>query len=588
MSEQPREELPPFSRRFFEAAETFTRIGGGALGGKAEGLRRAREVLAGRPAALRFQRLDIAVPTLTVLATDAFGAFVSDGPLAELIASGAPDHRLALAFQQADLPATLLGDLWELVRGVHAPLAVRSSSLLEDALEHAFAGVYATKMIPNNQLDAETRFRKLVEAIKFVYASTFFSEARRYRARCGQGDTDEKMAVIIQEVVGRRHGPRYYPELSAVARSYNYYPVGHARREDGVVDLALGLGKTIVDGGRSWTYCPRYPASGPPFASAADMAKQTQAEFWAVNMGPPPAYDPINETEYMLKASLHEAEEDATLGWLASTFDPASDRLSLGSSARGARVLNFGPLLQFDDWPFNLAVRGLLELFEDEAGEPVEIELALTFDEEGRRARLGFLQVRPMALASEGVEVSEAELASPDAVVSSARVMGGGRVDGVRDVVFVKPAAFDRAASRAIAAELGELNQALADEDRSYLLIGFGRWGSADPWLGIPVAWEQISGARAIVEAALPDFAIDMSQGSHFFHNLLSLRIPYFSVPGQGPGRVDWPWLESLPRRAEGRWTCRVSVDEPLDVRVDARSGRGIVRRSPAPDGEAG
>jgi hypothetical protein len=580
MAEQPRDEPPPFSRRFFEAEETFTLIGSGALGGKAQGLRDAREALAARPASLRFERLDIAVPTLTVIGTDAFDAFLRTNALEELALSGAADHRIALAFQKGDLPPQLLGDLWELIRGVRAPLAVRSSSLLEDALEHAFAGVYATKMIPNNQPDTETRFRKLVEAIKFVYASTYFAAARRYRERAGQGASDEKMAVIVQEIVGRRHEARFYPDLSAVARSYNFYPIGHAGREDGVVDLALGLGKTIVDGGRSWTYCPRYPSIGPPFASAAELAKETQSEFWAVNMGKPPAYDPINETEYMLLASLGDAEEDGTLHRLASTYDPQSDRLSLGTGARGARVLTFGPLLQLDDWPFNQALGGLLELFEDRAGEPVEIELALTFDDEQRHARLGFLQVRPMALAKDGVAVSEQDLRDPRAVVASSSVMGGGSVEGIRDIVFLKPDAFDRAQSRAIAEELGVLNRGLLESDRSYLLIGFGRWGSADPWLGVPVGWEQISGARVIVEAALPDLAIDMSQGSHFFHNLLSLRIPYFSAPRGGEARVAWGWLESLPRAVDGRWACRVSLPEALEVRVDARTGRGVVLRA--------
>jgi hypothetical protein len=580
MAEQPRDEPPPFSRRFFEAEETFTLIGSGALGGKAQGLREAREALAARPPSLRPERLDIAVPTLAVIGTDAFDAFVRTNALEELALSGAADHRVALAFQKGDLPPQLLGDLYELVRGVRAPLAVRSSSLLEDALEHAFAGVYATKMIPNNQPDTETRFRRLVEAIKFVYASTYFAEARRYRERAGLGAGEEKMAVIVQEIVGRRHGTRFYPDLSAVARSYNFYPVGHATREDGVVDLALGLGKTIVDGGRTWTYCPRYPSIGPPFASAAEMTDGTQSEFWAVNMGRPPAYDPINETEYMLLASLADAEEDGTLRRLASTYDPQSDRISLGTGARGARVLNFGPLLQLDDWPFNQAVTGLLELFEDRAGEPVELELALTFDDERRRARLGFLQVRPMALVKDGVVVGEQDLRDPRAVVASSRVMGGGTVEDIRDIVFLKPGAFDRGESRAIADELGRLNRDLVEAGRGYLLIGFGRWGSADPWLGVPVAWDQISGARVIVEAGLPDLAIDMSQGSHFFHNLLSLHIPYFSAPRGAEAHVAWSWLESLPRAVDGRWACRLSLPEALEVRVDARAGRGVVLRA--------
>lgn len=582
MAERPRDPPPPFSRRFFEADETFSLIGSGAIGGKATGLREARDVLASRPPSLRFDALDIVVPTLAVIGTDTFDAFVRENALLDLAQSGAADHKIALGFQAAELPALLLGDLWGLIRGVQAPLAVRSSSLLEDASAHAFAGVYATKMIPNNQPDTEARFRKLVAAIKLVYASTFFAAARRYREAAGCAADDEKMAVIVQEVVGRRHRGRHYPDLSAVGRSCNFYPIGPAHREDGVVDLALGLGKTIVDGDRCWTYCPRYPSIGPPYASAAETAKQTQTRFWAVNMGAPPAYDPIREEEHLVHASLDEAEEDDTLRHLASTYDARSDRLSLGVGAQGVRVLDFGPLLRLDDWPFSQALRELLALFEDRAGDPVEIELALTFDDERRRARLGFLQVRPMPVLKDSVTVTEADLRDPLAVVASSQVMGGSGLAEIREVVFLKPAAFERRSSPAIASELEEINRALVAADAPYLLIGFGRWGSADPWLGVPVRWDQISGARAIVEAAHSELGIDMSQGSHFFHNLLSLRIPYFSVPPTADAQVAWDWLEAQPRRVDGRWACRVTLAAPLTVRVDGRTGRGVVRR-PAP-----
>jgi hypothetical protein len=584
MIPDPSDSLPRFDRRFFEGHETFTVIGSGAIGGKATGLRIARDALAGRPEALRFADLEISVPTMTVIATDAFDLFLEHNRLHELVTSGADDHVIASSLQRAELPAELVGDLWALVRKVHTPLAVRSSSLLEDALAHPFAGVYATKMIPNNQHDPETRFRKLAEAVKFVWASAFFRSARSYVAATGCRSADEKMAVIIQEVVGERHGTRFYPDASGVARSWNFYPTGHARPADGVVDLAFGLGKTIVDGGRTWTYSPAYPRGVAPFNSLDHMLEQTQTELWAVNMGQPPAYDPTRETEYLVRAHLADVEEDGTLAHVASTYDAQADRLVPGTGSRGPRVLDFAPLLRLDERPLNAAVRGLLELFTARLGAAVEIEFALTLPAEGDRpARLGFLQVRPMAVASDRVEIGDAELADPAAVVRSERVMGNGVTDGIRDVVYVRPETFEARLTPAIAAEVDRLNQALVEEGRPYLLVGFGRWGSADPWLGIPVAWPQIAGARVIVEAALPAINADMSQGAHFFHNLLSFRVAYFSVSGRGTAaggpEIDWDWLRGLPARRETEHVRHVETPAPLRVRVDGRTGRGVVLR---------
>ncbi len=577
-------DLARFDRRFFEGRETFTVIGSGALGGKAAGLRSAREALADRPAALRFRDLEISVPTLTVIGTDVFDAFLERNRLNDLVRADADDQRIAVALQRAELPTELVGDLWALVREVHTPLAVRSSSLLEDALAHPFAGVYATKMIPNNQHDPDTRFRKLVEAIKFVYASTFFRAARAYIRAAGQPPESEKMAVIVQEVVGHRHGPRFYPEVAGVARSWNFYPTGHARPADGVVDLAFGLGKTIVDGGRTWTCSPAHPRAVPPFNSMGHMLEQTQTGFWAVNMGQPPAYDPTTETEYLVHAGLAAAEEDGTLAHVASTYDAESDRLVLGTGSRGPRVLDFAPLLRLGDWPVCEALRELLPLFAERAGAPVEIEFALTLPvEPDHPARLGFLQVRPMLVSDTLVEVGEAELADPRAVVRSGHVMGNGVIEGIRDVVYVRPDRFEARHTPVIAAEVDELNRGLVEAGRPYLLIGFGRWGSADPWLGIPVEWSQIAGARVIVEAGLPTMNVDMSQGAHFFHNLLSFRVAYFSVPQREPDggspAIAWDWLDRLPARRETEFLRHVETPAPLRVRVDGRRGQGVVLR---------
>lgn len=583
--------LPRFDRRFFEGRETFTTIGSGALGGKASGLLAAREALAVRPASLHFEDLEISVPTLTVIATDAFDLFLERNRLHDLVGSEADDRTIAATLQRAELPTEIVGDLWALVRQLHTPLAVRSSSLLEDALAHPFAGVYATKMIPNNQHDPETRFRKLVEAVKFVYASTFFRESRAYIRMTGRKPEEEKMAVIVQEVVGHRHGPRFYPEVAGVARSWNFYPTGHAQPAEGVLDLALGLGKTIVDGGRAWTCSPAHPRSVPPFNSVDHMIEQTQSEFWAVNMGPPPAYDPTVETEYLVRAGLSDAEADGTLVHVASTYDAASDRVVMSVGERGPRIVDFAPMLRLAEWPVIEAVRGLLGLFAERLAAPVEIEFALTFpvppsptEPGGRPARLGFLQVRPMLVSGQTVEIGDDEFAGLAAVVRSEHVMGNGVIEGLCDIVYVKPEVFEARHTPAIAEQVDHLNQGLVEEGRPYVLVGFGRWGSSDPWLGVPVNWAQIAGARVIVEASLPAMNVDMSQGAHFFHNLLSFRVAYFSVPGLDDSGINWEWLRALPARRETEFVRQVETPAPLLVRVDGRRGRGVVLRGTGGD----
>ena len=572
--------LPVFDRNFWDGTFLFTRIGTGELGGKASGLVFIKGLLAKAVDPTTYPGIEVNVPTMAVVATDGFDEFVERNHLAKLRLDELPDDRIGHAFQQADLPVELLGDLRALSQQVKTPLAIRSSSLLEDALDRPFAGVYATKMIPNNQFDADTRFRRLVEAIKFVYASTYFREARDYIRTTGHQPAEEKMAVIIQEVVGQRHGDRFYPDLSGVGRSYNFYSTSPARPEDGVVNLALGLGKTIVDGGVAWTYSPAYPRKPPPFGSVTELLRGTQTEFWAVNMGKPPAYDPVSEVEYLVRASMKDAEADDTLRYIASTYDPTRDRVIPGVGSPGARILDFAPLLLLEQAPLNNLIRGLLRAAEDALEAKVEIEFALTIEQlrgEPAKFRLGFLQVRPMVVSDEIVDVTVEDLSDPTAIVASDMVMGNGLEEGVQDVVFVRPENFSSMQTPLIAQQLEPINRRLLDEHRPYLLIGFGRWGSSHISLGIPVVWSQISGARTIVEATLPDMNVELSQGSHFFHNLSSFRASYFMVRHDGRFPINWEWLNRQPVIRETDLVRHVRPSVPLSVRVDGRSAHGVI-----------
>ncbi|MEW6366275.1 MAG: PEP/pyruvate-binding domain-containing protein [Acidobacteriota bacterium] len=570
--------LQAFDRQFFTGRERFTRIGGGSIGGKAQGLARMKDLLEKRIAPLFEPRMIVNIPTLTVIGTDFFDLFMKQNDLFDVAGSDLRDDQKALAFQRAALPAQLVGDLRALIAQVHTPLAVRSSSMLEDAMFEPFASVYKTKMIPNNQHDTDIRFRRLIEAVKYVYASTYFKGARNYLQATRHGDTGDKMAVIVQEVVGCRHEERFYPHISGVARSYNFYPLGHAKPEDGVIDLALGLGKMIVDDGTAWTYSPAYPQSNPPYNTLDELLEQSQRDFWGINMGPPPVYDPVKEVEYMMRYHLDDAEQDGSLTFIASTYRPHDERLVIGIAERGARLVNFAPILKLDEIPLNELLKALLRSCGETLGSMVEIEFAVTLDNDrGTPARFGFLQVRPMVVSQGTVDVTADELSGSRALVASQSAMGNGRIDTIRDVIYVKPESFVPGATHEIAEELEVMNRRLISARAPYVLIGFGRWGTSDPSAGIPVNFGQISGAKVIVESMLPQMNFLLSQGSHFFHNITSFQVLYFSVPHEGQYRIDWEWLRRQEVVEETGWTCHVRLPSPLEVRVDGRRGFGVI-----------
>lgn len=573
--------IAPFERRFFDDRHRLTRIGAGSMGGKASGLLQVEENILSKLDADDFPGFEVVIPHAVVLGTGVFDRFIERNGLAGLVDGASSDDHIAHAFQRAELPAEVVGDLRALIADVHTPLAIRSSSLLEDAMDHPFAGVYGTKMIPNNAIEEDARFRTLVEAVKFVYSTTFFAESRSYLQSVGLQPGDEKMAVLIQEVVGQRRDSRFYPCLSGVARSYNFYPTGHAQPADGVVTLALGLGKTIVDGGLSWSYAPPYPKAPPPFNDVGDLIKNTQTQFWAIHMGEPPPHDPVHETEHMVQPGLEEAERDEALRYLVSTYDGGSDRLNPGLDLHGPRVLTFAPLLGSRFIPFNALITRLLELGEEVLGAPVEIEFAVKLH---RRdlipATLGFLQIRPMMVELGGVAVTREELEGDAVLVASDRVLGNGRRTDIADIVAIPPDRFDPSATPAMALELEGVNRRLQKEGRPYLLIGFGRWGTSDPWLGVPVAWGQISGAAVIVEATLPNVNPDLSQGSHFFHNLLANHVLYLSVLHDGPYNIAWPRIEGARCVEDQHYVTHTRLDAPMDIRVDGNSGLGVVRHN--------
>ncbi|OGO33890.1 MAG: hypothetical protein A2W35_00870 [Chloroflexi bacterium RBG_16_57_11] len=565
-----------FNRNFLDPDTPLSCLGRGEIGGKAEGLAFVSDVLHSEFELAKFPGISIEIPSMAILCTDVFSAFLEQNHLSDLPLSDMPDERIGHEFQRAELPFEVLGDLRSIVEQVHTPLAVRSSSLLEDTMNAPFAGIYRTKMIPNDEYDPDIRFRQLSEAVKYIYASTFFRGAKDYRKALGYQDSDEKMAVIIQELVGKRYRNRFYPELAGVARSYNYYPFKPAKPQDGVVNLALGLGKTVVDGGISWGFSPAFPQAEPPFGSVENLLNGTQNEFWVVNMGEPADYDPISEVEYLRHENIVAAEEDGSLQYLASTYNAMTGRLSIGTGFKGPRALTFAPLLILKQVPFNDLIKSLLSICEQKFGAPVEIEFAMTFTPH----RFGFVQVRAMAVPMDVVEVSERELTDENVLVSSKNVLGNGAVDSLHDVVYVKPGSFDLKHTKAIVPELEQHNSRLLATNTPYMLIVFGRLGTADPWLGIPVQWGQVCGAKVIVEATQENVRVELSQGSHYFHNMINLGVKYFSMPFGQKFTIDWTWLEKQEVVDETRFVRHVRLSAPLRIRVDGRRSRGVIYKS--------
>jgi hypothetical protein len=570
--------ISQFYRGSFTADSDFYIIGGGQIGGKASGLAFIKNNIIKKINSSEHRSIKLTVPRLAVIGTDVFDEFMLRNNLGEFACSSADEDSIAWTFQKASLPAEIVGDLRDLATSAHNPIAIRSSSMLEDSLAEPFAGVYETKMISNSAPLADDRFKRMNEAIKFVYSSTFSNSAKSYFASIGKNVSEEKMAVIIQEVAGNKRNNRYYPIMSGVARSYNYYPTGKAEPGDGVVNLALGLGKTIVDGGLSWVYSPRYPKSPPPLADPKSLIKFTQKDFWAVNIGNIYEYSPTNEIEYLVKCELNDAESDGVLDSVASTYSAQSERLEIGITKPGPRVLDFSPLLKLNLFGYNRFIEELIKICEDSLGNPVEIEFALDYDAESDKLIFYLLQLRPMLVSREIIEISESDLSIEKSIIFSRNSFGNGVSNAIRDFVFVKPESFGLSATEEIAKQLDNINTSLLSENRQMLLIGFGRWGSSDKWLGIPVNWGQISAARAIVEIILPGMSIDLSQGSHFFHNLLAFKVPYFCIKSSEQNNINWGWLNKQEVIYETEFVKHIRTSGPVKIIVDGRTSTGIIK----------
>ncbi len=567
-----------FTAENFDPETSFARIGGGSLGGKARGLAFVRLLLDTYRVDELFPGVRIFVPPAVILGTDVFDEFLETNGLRDFALVGGDDDEILARFLAAPFPERAAADLRVFLERVDQPLAVRSSSLLEDSQYQPFTGVYDTFMLPNVHGDVDVRLEQLVRTVKRVYASTFSRRAKDYIRATPYRLEEEKMAVIVQPVVGAVHGERFYPDFSGVARSWNFYPTPPLRAEDGIAAVALGLGRTVVDGETCLRFCPRYPKHLVQFSSVRDMLENSQREFWAIDLAPEAS--PEDEAfAREVRVPLAVAERDGTLGPLASTWSPENDAIYDGVSRRGVRLVSFAPILKYDVFPLARILTLLLRIGQWGMSMPVEIEFAVNYSTPpGKPKEFAILQMRPLTLSGEEEELEIGELPPEAILCRTGHVLGHGRIDDVRDIVVVDAHRFDRSRSRDAAREVARFNARLLEEHARYLLVGVGRWGSADPWLGIPVAWSDINGARAIVEAGFRDFQVQPSQGTHFFQNLTSFRVGYFTVnPELGDGILDWDWLASRPAVESGRFVRHLRLDEPLTILMNGRTGEGVI-----------
>lgn len=571
-----------FDHRDFEEANSVTRIGGGSLGGKARGLAFTNRLLNESDIAERFPQVQISVPSAVVLGTDVFDHFIQANDLGRFAIASTSDSDTWARFSGAPFPEESVRDLRRFLEGVRYPLAVRSSGLLEDSPSQPFAGVYRTYMLPNNHPDLETRLIQLIAAVKRVYTSTFSRQAKDFLDMTPFRLEEEKMAVIIQKLAGSSHGNRFYPTFSGVARSHNYYPVAPLTTEDGVVAVALGMGRTVVDGSACLRFSPRYPRHQVAFSSVDDVLKNSQREFFALNLDDEPGKSG-NEGAELSNYGLRVAEKDGTLAALGSTYSPDNDAISDGISRPGVRLVSFAPILKHGVFPLAELLEALLELGSAGTSSPVEIEFAADLTTLDGRPAFSFLQLRPLTLESELDDVEIGHVLSSRLVCRSSKVLGNGCIGDLRDIVVVHADRFDRLKGVDAAEQIARFNAELQRTGTPYLLIGVGRLGSTDPYLGIPVTWNQIAGARVIVEAGYRDFKVTPSQGTHFFQNLTSCHVGYFTVnPEAGEGYIDWQWLAGQASAGEGPAVRRIRLATPIEVKMSGRTGEGVILK---PDG---
>ena len=561
----------------FDEYSNFARIGDGSLGGKGRGLAFMGAMVKRYPK-LETENFNTNIPKTVVICTDIFDEFMETNELLPVALSDADDETILKYFLRASLPASLIDDLMAFFDVVKSPIAVRSSSLLEDSHYQPFAGIYSTYMIPRLE-DKYEMLRLLSDAIKAVYASVFYRDSKGYMTATSNLIDQEKMAIVLQEVVGNRYNDHFYPTISGVARSLNFYPIGNEKAEDGIANIALGLGKYIVDGGQTLRFSPRHPHNILQMSTMDFALRETQTRFYALDLKNLAEQFSIDDSFNLQRLGLKEADADGSLKYIVSTYDPYDQIIRDGYYPGGRKILSFVNILQHDVFPLAKTLDELLRIGQAEMGRPVEIEFAVNVDPNNHdKATFYLLQIRPIVDNKEIMDEDLTQVGNEETILSSTSVLGHGIVTDVQDIIYVKSGAFNSSNNQLIAYEIEKLNRRFTEEEKNYVLVGPGRWGSSDHWLGIPVKWPHISNARVIVECGLENYRVDPSQGTHFFQNLTSFGVGYFTInPFKGDGWFDEEYLNALPAVEDTEYLRHIHFDKPIVIKMDGKKSLGVV-----------
>lgn len=566
-----------FQRDRFDRYSNFARIGDGSLGGKGRGLAFIDNMVKRHPDFEEFENATVVIPKTVVLCTDIFDEFMDTNRLYQIALSDADDDTILRAFLHAKLPDRLVEDFFAFFEVVKSPIAIRSSSLLEDSHYQPFAGIYSTYMIPYLD-DKYEMLRMLSDAIKGVYASVYYKDSKAYMQATSNVIDQEKMAVILQEVVGTQYGDRYYPAISGVARSVNYYPINDELAEEGTVSLALGLGKYIVDGGLTLRVCPYHPNQVLQTSEMEIALRETQTRFYALDLKNMGENFSLDDGFNLLKLHVKDAEADGALNYIASTYDPYDMVIRDGIYPGGRKLITFANILQHDVFPLARILQLVQKYGQGEMRRPVEIEFAVNFNARTKSGVFYLLQIRPMVDMKADLQEDLNAIPDDRLLLKSENSLGHGIMEDIQDVIYVKTDGYSASNNQLIAYDIEKLNRRFLDEDKHYVLVGPGRWGSSDTWLGIPVKWPNISAARVIVEAGLTNYRVDPSQGTHFFQNLTSFGVGYFTINAyMNDGIYNQALLDSMPAVEETKFLRWVRFECPLTVKMDGKKKIGVV-----------
>ncbi len=571
--------IAKFDKNSFDEYLSFSRIGEGSIGGKARGLAFINSIIKQYSLFTKYENAIITIPRTVVLSTDVFDEFMETNDLYKIGLSDMSDEEILHHFVFAKLPGWVHQDLYAFISVVNGPIAIRSSSKLEDSHYQPFAGIYSTYMIPVVESDHALTIRMLTNAIKSVYASVYFKKSKSYMAATANVIDEEKMGIILQEVVGSKHGNRFYPTLSGVARSINFYPVKPEKPNEGIASIAFGLGKYIVDGGMALRFSPKYPKKILQLSSPETLLRNTQKYFYALDLESESFVPSVDDAVNLFKLKIKEAEKDNTLKHVTSVYDYDSNMLRDGFVERGKKVVTFSNILNHEIFPLPEILSTLLEIGQREMNLPIEIEFAVNLDvPEGTPPVFNFLQIRPIVDNDQSQTYKLNEVDPEKTIIYSESGLGNGVFENIKDFVYVKPESFDASKTNTIANRIEKINSQMLEEKKNYVLVGPGRWGSSDPWLGIPINWGQISGARIIVESGLENYRIDPSQGTHFFQNLTSFGVGYLTInPFIKDGYFDVEYLDSQPSSYEDEYIRHIIFPEPLKILIDGRTNTGVI-----------